>query len=89
MPETADGAAEVHLELAGAVAAVRVVSDRPSAEAAIEHFRGVAKADMARYCRTCGATMAECRLCGERWCLDHQLNPMVCPGCGKRPRDGS
>lgn len=40
-------------------------------------------------CPQCGAGMCRCALCGKCWCLDHQVNPLVCPGCGKRSLDGS
>lgn len=38
-------------------------------------------------CPVCSAGMCECEKCGREWCLDHQPNPLVCPGCGSRPSD--
>jgi hypothetical protein len=32
----------------------------------------------------CNATLCVCEKCGAKWCLDHQINPLVCPGCGDR-----
>jgi predicted nucleic acid-binding Zn ribbon protein len=26
--------------------------------------------------------MVRCNKCGAEWCLDHQLNPLVCFKCG-------
>lgn len=40
-------------------------------------------------CPKCHASLVACRLCGAEWCLDHQVKPLVCPGCGKRPNEGS
>lgn len=36
------------------------------------------------HCSQCNATLARCPKCGAEWCLDHQPNPLVCPGCGAR-----
>ena len=36
-------------------------------------------------CPICGAGLCKCDMCGREWCLDHQTNPLVCPGCGHRP----
>lgn len=38
-------------------------------------------------CEICAAGLVECDNCRQTWCLDHQPNPLVCPGCGHRPRD--
>lgn len=35
--------------------------------------------------KECGATMCRCDHCGRQWCLDHTLNTLTCPGCGRRP----
>lgn len=41
------------------------------------------------HCGQCGASLVTCRLCGARWCLDHQAHPLRCPHCGKYPAEGS
>ena len=89
MPETEDGSCEVNLEMAGEIVATRVVVNDRSMGCMIAAFNGVVAEQLARYCHKCGATMCECRLCGQRWCLDHQPNPLRCPRCGKYPREGS
>lgn len=50
---------------------------------------GIAVAADPGRCDRCEATLVVCAHCGVKWCLDHQHNPLVCPGCGRRPSDGS
>lgn len=35
-------------------------------------------------CVTCGAGLVVCDKCGASWCLDHQTEPLTCPGCKDR-----
>lgn len=47
-------------------------------------LHGVRPFDPAPRCDQCGASLVVCRHCRATWCLDHQPNPLVCPGCGAR-----
>lgn len=47
---------------------------------------GMAKQlDTPQRCEICNAHKVRCDKCQTEWCLDHQTNPLVCPGCGDRP----
>lgn len=45
---------------------------------------GVEIGDPPAKCEQCGSTKCRCDRCGREWCLDHQTNPLTCPGCGAR-----
>lgn len=45
-------------------------------------MHGIAIKERPGKCSECGAGMVRCNKCGAEWCLDHQLNPLVCFKCG-------
>ena len=52
---------------------------------AVVDLHGIAVVADPGKCPTCNVGMVRCKECARTWCLDHQPNPLRCPGCGARP----